>query len=754
MNGYLTSFNGVFDAPGGAPAISLVQIPILQRDYAQGREDASATRVRGAFLDVLCAALMGEQTVTLDFVFGDVTDGVLIPLDGQQRLTTLFLLHWYLAARTDGAGGDRWTRFTYDTRASAREFCKALIAKRPPFPSEGLSRWIEDQPWFLSTWRHDPTVRAMLVMLDAIHERLRDVDAPRAWRRLVDTARPAITFYLLPIEGMGRPDQLYIKMNSRGKPLTPFEHFKARFEKLLEGVDPVRSKAFAEKVDGAWSDMLWPMRGDDDLIDDEFMRYLHFVTEVCEWMGGDVGSGDPEARAEAAFGPSTSRAADNLRMLFDAFDAWCGEDIPAFFARHLTLERHAPETVTIFAGAGEKTVNLLDACCRSYGAFNGGSRVFSLDRALLLYATLVHRIEKTAEFPRRLRVLRNLIEATGGERSEAMPSLLPVVRRFVIDGDLDALQHFHKGQVEEERQKARLLAARPDLAPSLLRLEDHPLLRGCLAAFTLDVDPAVFARRAVVFEELFSGKALHRALTGALLACGDYAQRLPRFDHRFQFGSVTQGNTWRALFDGSGRSGIEGTRRALAALLDRVATEEGGMAQRLDAVTRVWLAQREAAAEFDWRYYMVKYPAMREGASGIYVGLNKSLGYSLCMLDKTQMNSNYRDPYLSAIMQRSGAPKSAVYDLDKFSGPETTPRWLRLTRSGGALRCVESGFQLGAPQALGLSDVFAEVCARYRVGADGLMKVPQVARQGGLVDTHDRVELGAALLRDLVAAGC
>ena len=32
---------------------------------------------------------------------------------------------------------------------------------------------------------------------------------------------------------MGSGEDLYIKMNSRGKPLTPFENFKARFEQAI-----------------------------------------------------------------------------------------------------------------------------------------------------------------------------------------------------------------------------------------------------------------------------------------------------------------------------------------------------------------------------------------------------------------------------------------------------------------------------------------------------------------------------------------
>ena len=35
----------------------------------------------------------------LDFVYGSKKNNVFIPLDGQQRLTTLFLMHWYLGLK-------------------------------------------------------------------------------------------------------------------------------------------------------------------------------------------------------------------------------------------------------------------------------------------------------------------------------------------------------------------------------------------------------------------------------------------------------------------------------------------------------------------------------------------------------------------------------------------------------------------------------------------------------------------------------
>lgn len=73
-----------------------IVIPIIQRDYAQGREGKEFLRER--FLGQLFDALQEDaKPLVLDFVYGSVEEDTIYPLDGQQRLTTLWLLHWYLA---------------------------------------------------------------------------------------------------------------------------------------------------------------------------------------------------------------------------------------------------------------------------------------------------------------------------------------------------------------------------------------------------------------------------------------------------------------------------------------------------------------------------------------------------------------------------------------------------------------------------------------------------------------------------------
>ena len=74
-----------------------IGIPIIQRDYAQGR--LGKETLRKNFLRDLKNALDKGETIKLDFVYGSTENDILNPLDGQQRLTTLWLLHWYIALR-------------------------------------------------------------------------------------------------------------------------------------------------------------------------------------------------------------------------------------------------------------------------------------------------------------------------------------------------------------------------------------------------------------------------------------------------------------------------------------------------------------------------------------------------------------------------------------------------------------------------------------------------------------------------------
>ena len=230
----------------------IIEIPIIQRDYAQGRK-ANST-IRNNILESFHKALTTDQKLELDFIYASKSGDVIQPLDGQQRLTTLFLLHWYVCTKenklTDQNQGIL-KKFTYETRTSSREFCQYLIESQindlwdslPPYgalinPEQKdskeitnfkLSNAIKNASWFVLSWQKDPTIKAMLNMLDAIDDRFKSNN--NLWQKL--TAYRVISFSYLTLEQFGLSDDLYIKMNARGKALTDFENFKAILEKKI-----------------------------------------------------------------------------------------------------------------------------------------------------------------------------------------------------------------------------------------------------------------------------------------------------------------------------------------------------------------------------------------------------------------------------------------------------------------------------------------------------------------------------------------
>ena len=120
-----------------------IEIPIIQRDYAQGREENKTVRVN--FLLAIKNAILNSQELNLDFIYGNVVNEndeklpIFQPLDGQQRLTTLYLLHWYAYKKEldeDKKIDEILSHFTYETRISSREFCRELVAQPINFGNE------------------------------------------------------------------------------------------------------------------------------------------------------------------------------------------------------------------------------------------------------------------------------------------------------------------------------------------------------------------------------------------------------------------------------------------------------------------------------------------------------------------------------------------------------------------------------------------------------------------------------------------
>ena len=272
-----------------------IEIPIIQRDYAQGRNNSKAADVRKSLVDNMIKAVKEDKPLFFDFVYGRVDNNKFIPFDGQQRLTTLFLFHKYVFEKCQSDSGcnhkDNCScggilgRFSYATRQSSREFCEKLVQEKI-ISGNSLTDNIKNQSWFYPDWEKDPTVMGMLTMLDEIHCQMRnETDFKTFAEKLTSGCNCPITFHFVDMGEHKMSDETYVKMNARGKTLTPFENFKASLEQYLEDkkLQDLQNR-LKNKIDGDWLDLFWNINGNvlpDTLMMSFFNR--HFMNVWRSW---------------------------------------------------------------------------------------------------------------------------------------------------------------------------------------------------------------------------------------------------------------------------------------------------------------------------------------------------------------------------------------------------------------------------------------------------------------------------------------
>ena len=216
-----------------------VVIPGIQRHYVQGANNPKAESVRKQFIKEIFTAIEKKQNeFNLHFIYGPInTNGEdsFVPVDGQQRLTTLWLIARYAVEKAESS--DRkdllrlLSRFTYEDRINAKRFCQALTCED--------SRWnitqdpnpnILCQDWFVDYWKEDETVASMIRMLSTIHEEWNKHQDTITAEDILEAIASKIRFEL-KIDAFG--DDIYMKMNARGLQLTQWENFKGKFPEDL-----------------------------------------------------------------------------------------------------------------------------------------------------------------------------------------------------------------------------------------------------------------------------------------------------------------------------------------------------------------------------------------------------------------------------------------------------------------------------------------------------------------------------------------
>lgn len=516
-------------------------IPIIQRDYAQGRTDEKTKKIRSEFLETLHKATTGESKgIILDFIYGTKKQvgglPIFTPLDGQQRLTTLFLLHWYAKNVLSIESDVNLSHFTYMTHPAARQFCAKLADwGKAVIPSSPISEYIKEEKstiskyikekvsWWIAEWADDPTIAGMLVMLDAIHEK---------FKKETSINLEKVEFYLFPPqkdeEGTSESiddclsEDVYIKMNARGLSLTPFEKVKGRILEEIENKEGIETKLdIALKFDGKWTDFMWDKDKPEPgkVTDGYFIRFIRFV---CDTFSGE--------RVQT----------NDFEMVKKASSKWknsINEEI-AFHDYLTTAFDCMMDTHTANSSSGDEKdpqqklkadiISLFPKCRIEYSDKNDDektNREFNIEQTLLLYAFIIgyhSGIYKTneVEFLKRLRWVRNLIWNSEVEMKD-LKELLIDTKNIILDG-LDAqVTKFNHEHLEQEKEKKNWLKDKWEgYRKALYALEDHSLIKGDISIVESWKDPKKCKRFCDLFQ-MEGGKIKDdKLLTRALLSMG------------------------------------------------------------------------------------------------------------------------------------------------------------------------------------------------------------------------------------------
>ena len=691
-----------------------VRIPQLQRDYVQGSDKAK--EIRDLFICDLVETLSADtpeakqKTLHLDFIYGSTYDEapasglhphwkegelhfdtpnldvneptkVFLPLDGQQRLTSLWLLHWMLCPETEADAAKKLlSHFSYATRSSSRRFCAALVAHigdgelKQQLKNNKAKSALMEASWFLPAWQKDPTVNSMIEMLVAIGTRLGEADTAPLWKRLQEGA---ITFTVIEIQSneFRLTDELYIKMNNRGRLLTDWECDKAMAIECLGEVVFTEENAglweslqaneqektpadyFSFRVDGRWQDFFWHLsRGEESPLEDhvqrsdEMMRY--FFTWWAEYRYYHYNTGECSDKMHVF------KSAKEITLLFQVLNKL--HEIGCPYGESAENQDQKKDFLeTAFGVVDEMPVEVR---LHFTGSEGNESRVGDLFRLLcegklerrhqvLVYYLLLRLVkynEKATDANLRdfLRVVRNFLYGIRKTEKMAFNSGIELKElsgyaKYLDEvlGEKEVYAGLSSKEISEgtfqnmsafrhEVEKAKWICAHPAEKTALFQLEEHDLLRGFLRNLPWQDSSGINIRRLrEAFFEVFGSprqqeteKPSDKLVARALVACG-FQGILNKGIKNYTWWAYSFGGNesrWRFVLTypldkrNNDTTGRQTLCEALQKLFKLYIEQSGTPKERLQAIIDEFLAQAKNSEKTPW-YYLVKYAELWSG---------------------------------------------------------------------------------------------------------------------------------------------
>ena len=275
-------------------------IPEIQREYVWGKNP----RVLEKFLRDLkenakvcdsCHHIHGNRNINIGFLYSYKPSYVKMEneryldeylIDGQQRITTIFLLLLTRAVLENRVEDfcniirydeeKKHMSFSYKVRNLTQDFLLRLVRHTVDNPNRNSLDFFLDENeypyWFLADYYSDPTISSMT---DALKLML-NPDIFKKEDYYFDYLLESIHFWHFKTEVTSQGEELYISMNSRGEQLSNNETQKAA------SLPPENQKEWGKKWE-EWQTFFWKNRGKEANninADKGFNQYLECINSL------------------------------------------------------------------------------------------------------------------------------------------------------------------------------------------------------------------------------------------------------------------------------------------------------------------------------------------------------------------------------------------------------------------------------------------------------------------------------------------
>lgn len=239
-------------------------IPEIQRDYVWGDNELVIKR----FINNIKNIKDNEELDIGFFYSYKIYENFNALIDGQQRITTLILLSWYV-----GVDNTKLNNFKFKVRENSNNFLEKLLEQKsaeiPAIDGKNFSDKIKNSIWYKRIWDNDPTVKSILNALDIIDKELEN--EKENIKNKIDNIKFSC------IEAGDRIlETEYILLNKRGVNLTNSEQLKAILTEDIEN-----KNEWLEKLEKDWQDILWECKGENIYNTDNIWNtVLYWVRDI------------------------------------------------------------------------------------------------------------------------------------------------------------------------------------------------------------------------------------------------------------------------------------------------------------------------------------------------------------------------------------------------------------------------------------------------------------------------------------------